>query len=120
MIFLLLTMVATIVGTNVYANKKECGTMKWGDKSHGYNKPSSKKFNQELNNTDICNISKNIDHMKSKGAVKDWTEFKTTSVYKTADAEQKKCLKEAFDSPDSNHKKNLADYELSYCGTDKD
>ena len=114
-------MVVITMGINqTYADKKECGIMSWGDTKHGNNKPSTKKFNQELNNTDICNMSKDIDHMKSKGAVKDWTEFKTTSIYKTADGEQKKCLKKAFDSPDSNHKKNLADYELSYCGTDKD
>ena len=98
-------------------NKRECGGIKWTDKGHDDNKPKE-KLNKEVYNSDICKASKDIDHMKIKGAIKDWTEFKTSDVYNTSTDEQKKCLKEHFDSPD-NHRKNLADYELSYCGFDK-
>jgi len=100
-------------------NKRECGSMRWTDKGHGDNKPKE-KLKQESNSKDICTLSKDIDQMKTKGAIKDWTQFKESKVYNTSTEEQKKCLKEGFDSPDSNHKKNLAEYEIQYCGTDND
>ena len=99
--------------------KRECGSMRWTDRGHGDNKPKE-KLKQESNSKDICTLSKDIDQMKTKGAIKDWTEFKQSKVYNTSTEEQKKCLKEGFDSPDSNHKKNLAEYEIQYCGTDND
>jgi len=100
--------------TPIYAEKKECDGMSWGDKAHDDNKPSKKHFKEGLD-SDICSLSKDIDHMKAKGNIKNFSEFKETNVYKSADEDQKKCLKKAFNLGDS-----LADYEIEYCGTDKD
>ena len=101
----------------VEGKKMECGDMTWGDTSHDDNKASSKEFKQSLkgNGTNLCELSKKVDHMEAKGVVKDWDDFKQTHVYKSATDEQKHCLWKAYDLGNS-----LADYEILYCGIDND
>ena len=97
-----------------YSDKRECTdllqTKKWKSEGHEDNKPSNKKFKHDVDYETLCQTAKDIDHMIAKGQVKDFNDFKKTATYVTATDEQKKCFKDAFKT------KNLADYELSYCG----
>ena len=106
-------------GMFVYADKKQCSDLvsnnKWNDKGHGDNTASNKEFKYMIKHGSLCEISKDVDHMKAKGTIKDFSDFKETNTYNSSNDEQKKCLKKSFDLGDS-----LADYEIQYCGTDKD
>jgi len=103
---------------NAFGDDRECGALKWDSEGHTDHQPKE-KLKHDVYNKDICQVSKDIDHMKTKGEIRDWTQFKDSKVYFTATQEQRDCLKEYFDSPDDGHKA-LQAYELSYCGWDQD
>jgi hypothetical protein len=99
-----------------YAEKCEDikGVESWGSESHGDNNPSEKKFKSMLNDDSvgICELAKAIDHMKAKGTVKDWSDFKETTVYLGTTDKVQDCLEDRMDLGDS-----LADYEIQKCAT---
>ena len=108
-----------LVGSNfTFGDKRECGNLTWNSEGHDDHKAKD-KLKSDSNHKDICEVSKDVDHMKTKGEIKDWTQFKDSQVYSTSTQEQRECLKEGFDSPDHGHKA-LQAYELSYCGYDED
>ena len=101
---------------NAYATKCQDikGTEKWDSDGHGENKPSSKEFKKMLNDdsVNICELAESIDHMNVKGEVKDWSDFKDTSVYMSTNDKVQDCLKDRMHLGDS-----LADYEIQKCAT---
>ena len=108
-----------------YAEKRECTdlttTETWKSEGHDDNKESEKGFEKSVNSDNLCETSKKHDHEQIKGEIDDWSDFKRTTNYKTATAEQKECLKEYFDLPDQdNGEKALQGYELEYCAWDDD
>src|ERR1044072_9968483 len=86
-IALLATLTISLTATTNNAHATKCqdikGTEKWDSDGHGENKPSSKEFKKMLNDDSvtICELAESIDHMNVKGEVKDWSDFKDTSVY---------------------------------------
>jgi len=121
-IIAVLTIVFVLVGTIVllhaFAEERQCGDIKWESEGHDDNK-AKEKLKSDSYKKDICQVSKDVDHMKTKGEIDDWTQFKRSQVFATATQEQRDCLKEYFDSPDDGEKA-LQAYELSYCGYDDD
>jgi hypothetical protein len=119
-IALLATITATTVTTNTnYVHAAKCskdikGIEKWDSEGHGENKPSSKEFKKMLNNDSvtICELAESIDHMNVKGEVKDWSNFKETTVYMSTTEKVQDCLKDRMHLGDS-----LADYEIQKCAT---
>ncbi|HEY7695702.1 MAG TPA: hypothetical protein VH797_06370 [Nitrososphaeraceae archaeon] len=118
-IALLATISATTVTTTTnYAYAEKCkdikGTEKWDSEGHGENKPSSKEFKKMLNDDSvtICELAESIDHMNVKGEVKDWSDFKDTTVYMSTTEKVQNCLKDRMHLGDS-----LADYEIQKCAT---
>ena len=100
-IALLATISATTVTTTTnYAYAEKCkdikGTEKWDSEGHGENKPSSKEFKKMLNDDSvtICELAESIDHMNVKGEVKDWSDFKDTTVYMSTTEKVQNCLKD--------------------------
>ena len=117
-IALLATITISLAATtnNVYATKCQDikGTEKWDSDGHGENKPSSKEFKKMLNDDSvtICELAESIDHMNVKGEVKDWSDFKDSSVYMSTTDKVQDCLKDRMNLGDS-----LADYEIQKCAT---
>lgn len=118
-IALLVTISATTVTTSTnYAHAEKCkdikGTEKWDSEGHGDNKPSSKEFKKMLkdDSVTICELAESIDHMNVKGEVKDWSDFKETTVYLSTTDKVQDCLKDRMHLGDS-----LADYEIQKCAT---
>ena len=106
------------------ANSEKCtdikGTEKWDGTGHGDNSPSSKKFEKMLNDdaVTICELAEDIDHMKVRGSVDDWSDFKETTVYMGSSDNVQDCLKDRFDLPDDGHKE-LQSYEIMDCAVGK-
>jgi hypothetical protein len=105
---------------NVYGEKCEDikGTESWSSEGHGDNSPSESKFNKMLkdDSVSICELAEDIDHMKVKGSVDDWSDFKQTTVYMGSSENVQDCLKDRFDLPDDGHKE-LQSYEIQKCAT---
>jgi len=115
----ILTIYMVIMGIQeTFGEERECGDIKWQSEGHDDNKAKD-KLESDSYKKDICQVSKDVDHMKTKGEIDDWTQFKRSQVFATATQEQRDCLKEYFDSPDDGEKA-LQAYELSYCGYDDD
>ena len=115
---LVMIFLASVIVSPIHAEERECGDIKWDSEGHDDNKAKN-KLESDSYKKDICQVSKDVDHMKTKGEIDDWTQFKRSQVYSTATQEQRDCLKEYFDSPDDGEKA-LQAYELSYCGYDDD
>jgi hypothetical protein len=64
----------------------------------------------------ICELAEDIDHMKVKGSVDDWGDFKQTTVYMGSSKNVQDCLKDRFDLPDHGQKE-LQSYEIQKCAT---
>ena len=118
-IALLGAILSTAITANTnYAHAEKCqdikGTEKWNPEGHGDNKPSSKEFKKMLNDDSvtICELAESIDHMNVKGEVKDWSDFKDTTVYMSTTEKVQDCLKDRMHLGDS-----LADYEIQKCAT---
>jgi hypothetical protein len=117
-IALLATLTISLTATTNNAHATKCqdikGTEKWDSDGHGENKPSSKEFKKMLNDDSvtICELAESIDHMNVKGEVKDWSDFKDTSVYMSTNDKVQDCLKDRMHLGDS-----LADYEIQKCAT---
>ena len=108
------------MGTQLtYAEKCEDikGVEKWDGEGHGDNSPSEKKFKQMLNDDSvtICEFAEAIDHMEIKGSVKDFSDFKETTVYMSTTEEVQDCLEDRHDLPDDDGDEHLADYEIQKC-----
>ena len=128
-LFLFIILLAAIFAIAVlmhqsYGEKRECEDLvsseKWGSQAHDDNKASNKEFKKSLYQDSLCEFGQKVDDEKIDGAVKDYTEFKTTHVYNTSTREQRECLNEGHDSPDDDGDKNLAGYEIEYCAWDQD
>jgi hypothetical protein len=106
--------------SNVQGEKCEDikGTESWSSEGHGDNSPSESKFNKMLkdDSVTICELAEDIDHMKVKGSVDDWSDFKQTTVYMGSSENVQDCLKDRFDLPDDGHKE-LQSYEIQKCAT---
>jgi hypothetical protein len=117
-IALLATLTISLTATTNNAHATKCqdikGTEKWDSDGHGENKPSSKEFKKMLNDDSvtICELAESIDHMNVKGEVKDWSDFKDSSVYMSTTDKVQDCLKDRMNLGDS-----LADYEIQKCAT---
>ena len=117
-IALLATLTISLTATTNNAHATKCqdikGTEKWDSDGHGENKPSSKEFKKMLNDDSvtICELAESIDHKNVKGEVKDWSDFKDTSVYMSTNDKVQDCLKDRMHLGDS-----LADYEIQKCAT---
>lgn len=114
----MLVLSVVMVSTNNNASAEKCedikGTEKWGSESHGDNNPSEKKFFKMLKDESvtICELAKAIDHMEVKGTVKDWSDFKDSTVYLGTTEKVQDCLDDRHDLGNS-----LADYEIQKCAT---
>lgn len=117
---LLLGLVFLLAVPLVKVSAEKCediaGTSNWGSTSHGDNSPSEKQFKKMLNDDSvtICELAEDIDHMKVKGSVSDWSDFKETTVYMGSSENVQDCLKDRFDLPDDGHKE-LQAYEIQKC-----
>jgi hypothetical protein len=117
-IALLATIATSVATTTNYVHAEKCkdikGVEKWDSEGHGENKPSSKEFKKMLNDDSvtICELAESIDHMQVKGSVKDWSDFKDTSVYMGTTEKVQNCLEDRMHLGDS-----LADYEIQKCAT---
>ncbi len=102
-ISILVCLFVTLVLINpINAEERQCGDIKWQSEGHSDHQPKE-KLKHDVYSKDICEVSKDIDHMKTKGEIDDWTQFKRSQVFATATQEQRDCLKEYFDSPDDGH-----------------
>ena len=108
----------------VFGEERQCkdlvNTGTWNSEGHGDNKESGSQAKKSLYNDSLCTFGEKHDKEKIGNIeIKDFTQFKDTSVYKTATTEQKECLNEAHDSPDNGHKA-IQGYEIEYCAWDND
>lgn len=87
----------------------------WRSEDHDDNKESEKEFERSVENDSLCETTEKHDKEELTGEIDDWTDFKETQNYKTADNDQKECMKQFFELPD-NGKPALQGYELEYCG----
>ena len=95
------------------------GVEKWDSEGHGDNEPSKKEFKEMLNDetVTICEMAESIDHMEVKGEVKDWSDFKETTVFMSTTEKVQDCLKDRYELPDDDGDEHLADYEIQKCAT---
>lgn len=111
----------SVFGNSVSAEKCEdiTGTEKWSSEGHGDNNPSENKFEKMLNDDSvgICELAKAVDHMEVKGSVKDWSDFKETTVFMGTTEEVQDCLRDRYELPDDDGDEHLADYEIQKCAT---
>jgi hypothetical protein len=106
-------------GNYVNAEKRECGDLKWGDKAHDDNSPSTKEFKKSAYTDNLCELAKKVDHEQvSNHDSVDWKKFKSSPAYITATSEQKECLNKAH--KEGNGMDGLGGYEILYCGIDND
>lgn len=114
-----------IIAINTHGNfalAEKCedikGVEKWNPEGHDDNSPSSSKFKKMLNDetVTICELAKSIDHMEVKGSVKDWSDFKETTVFMSTTEKVQDCLKDRYDLPDDGDKA-LQAYEIQKCAT---
>ena len=79
----------------------------WDSTGHGDSNPTEK--NCETHNT-LRDFAKAVDHMKCDDDNIDWSDFKASPVYVSANDEQQDCLRAAEDLGGS-----LTDYEVMDC-----
>jgi len=79
----------------------------WDSTGHGDSNPTEK--NCETHNT-LRDFAKAVDHMKCDDDNIDWSDFKSSPVYISANDEQQDCLRAAEDLGGS-----LTDYEVMDC-----
>ena len=105
---------------NDFTYAEECediaGEIGWKSEGHGDNNPSEKEFFADMDEMTFCEFSKDIDHMKKEGAIRedtkhDWDWFEGTMVYMSASEETQEELKDLYNLPDDG-KKNLEAYEF--------
>ena len=93
--------------------------MKWGDKDHADNNPSSKQFDKAAYSENLCPLSEGIDHEKYANHDKvNWDKFQSSPAFTHVTEDQQKCLIKAHE--DGNGADGLVGYEILYCGIDKD
>jgi len=106
------------VGVPTYADKRECGSMSWGDKDHGDNNPSTKEFKKSAYSDSLCELAKKVDHsIASNHDSVNWQKFKTSPAFTQATEDQQKCLTKAH--KEGNGMSGLGGYEALYCAIDK-
>ena len=118
----------SIQGNMLYADKIECEDIKgkhtWRDDGHGDNDASEKRFYKVLEEGEktFCEVNEMIDHEKLEGEIKEDTKYdmdwlKETTYYQSVDEEAQENLRDAYyNSPSSDGKDNLADYEMVESG----
>ena len=79
----------------------------WDSTGHGDSNPTEN--NCETHNT-LRDFAKAVDHMKCDDDNIDWSDFKSSPVYVSANDEQQDCLRAAEDLGGS-----LTDYEVMDC-----
>lgn len=93
--------------------------MKWGDKDHGDNNPSSQKFKHDVYSKPLCEIAKGVDHsIYANHDSVNWKHFVKSIAFTGATLDQKECLTKAH--KEGNGMNGLGGYEILYCATDQD
>lgn len=92
----------------------KCGGMKWTDKGHDDNNPSSKKFYQMAYHASICDLAKCVDHSACADHEKvNIDKFKDSPAYVNANDEQQKELDESME--EGHGADGLVGYEILYA-----
>jgi hypothetical protein len=103
--------IASTAGTSIYNNNNsalaEEDFDEWSGTDHGDSNPSEK--NCEKHDT-LRDFAKAVDHMECDDDNIDWSDFKSSPVYVSANDEQQDCLRAAEDLGGS-----LTDYEVMDC-----
>lgn len=99
---------------NAIAEKTiKCGNMKWTDKGHDDNKPSSKKGESLIKSgADVCEVAKQCDHMQIDVSIKNKKELDSTPFYQNAPAEIQKELDEYANHGHGHDNPNIVCYEV--------
>lgn len=101
------------------AEQMQCGNMKWGDKAHDDNTPSSKEFKKAAYTKSLCELAKGIDHeIYSNHDSVNWKQFQKSIAFTEATDEQQDCMTKSH--KEGTGMKGLGGYEILYCATDED
>mgnify|MGYP006955650960 CR=1 FL=1 len=94
--------------------QRKCGSMKWQDKDHGDNNPSSKKFYQMAYHASLCDLAKCVDNSECADHDKvNIDKFKQAPAYTQATDKQQKELDEYM--KDGHGADGLVGYEILYA-----